>query len=71
MINYDCFGYNELTRSCSALRARRCKDCTFYKTEDQHKADQRKAVKRLKDLGYVDIEGAIEIKNKKYPARGW
>ena len=71
MIRYDCFAYNKLTRNCAALRARRCKDCTFYKSKEQHLADQRKAIKRLKDLGYVEVEGAIEINDKKYPARGW
>ena len=71
MIKYDCFAYNKLTGNCSALRARRCRNCTFYKTKDQHIADQRQSVRRLKELGYVDIDGVIEVNNKKYPARGW
>lgn len=71
MIKYDCFGYNELTKGCSALRERNCQDCNFYKTKEQAHEDQRKAVKRLKDLGYVVIDGALEINGKKYPARGF
>ncbi|SCY26067.1 hypothetical protein [Alkaliphilus peptidifermentans] len=44
----DCFASRK--KGCSALKFKACKDCSFYKTTDQHHKDQAKALKRIFSL---------------------
>lgn len=43
-IKVDCFGYNKTNRECKVMEELICKkrNCTFYKTWEQYRADMKK-----------------------------
>ena len=56
-----CFAFKR--RSCKALTNSRCEgvDCGFYKTKDQQKVDQKRALERIRSLP-VDQQDYIMTK---------
>jgi hypothetical protein len=44
----DCFAYRR--NSCTALKVKKCEGCSFYKTKEQFKQDQLKALGRILSL---------------------
>lgn len=41
----DCFAYRR--NGCTALKVRKCEGCSFYKTKEQFRLGQEKALKRI------------------------
>ena len=44
----DCFAHKR--NSCTALKVKDCEGCGFYKTKEQFKRDQQRAMKRILSL---------------------
>ncbi|WP_242945072.1 hypothetical protein [Caminicella sporogenes] len=44
----DCFAYNQ--RSCKILTEKKCDGCVFYKTHEEFKLGQKKALERILSL---------------------
>jgi hypothetical protein len=57
----DCFAYRR--NSCTALKVKKCEGCSFYKTKEQFKQDQLKALKRIYTL---DIDKQKHISETYY-----
>ena len=53
-----CFADNGRGR-CLALDAKNCKDCVFFKTEEQFENDRLKAIKRIRGLGLAQRIGIV------------
>jgi hypothetical protein len=44
----DCFAYRR--NGCTALKVKKCEGCSFYKTKEQFRLDQERALKRIRTL---------------------
>ena len=44
----DCFAFRR--GSCTALKVKKCVGCSFYKTKEQFKKDQLRAINRILSL---------------------
>lgn len=56
----DCFAYKN--KRCKILKLRKCKgtDCGFYKTEEEFKLGQKKALERILSLDKEKRDYIIE-----------
>lgn len=57
----DCFAYRR--GSCTALKVKKCVGCNFYKTKEQFRRDQQRAMERILSL---DAEQREHIINTYY-----
>ena len=64
-VREDCFGYNVAGKCCNALNELYCKTekCGFYKTREQHKAEQEKYRRKEESRqAYIRLYGADGVK---------
>ncbi len=67
--NKTCFAY--MKGRCKALNTKKCDGCNFYKTTEQYKQDQQKAIDKILTLNKMLIEyitrtyykGKLEVKH--------
>ena len=53
-MNEDCFAMSN--GGCRALKVNKCpKNCKFYKSHQQLRIERQKALKRLMDMGRLDL----------------
>lgn len=50
----DCFAYNPKKDCCKALTVFDCKNCKFYKNQDEYIEELEECFDRLKELGLFD-----------------
>lgn len=55
----SCFAYTK--GRCKILKSNECEDCGFYKTMEQYKEDQRKALQRISSFDRVTQRNISEI----------
>lgn len=66
-VREDCFGYNAAGKCCNALNELYCKTekCGFYKTREQHKAEQEKYRRKEESRqAYITLYGVADEKVK-------